>query len=72
MMRQLKRAYRVLIQRRFGGRAVSVDAVTEGAALELVERINKAGGDSAVYAGAVDAPQGAAAQAACNCRRKRA
>jgi hypothetical protein len=66
MMRQLKRAYRVRIWQWLTGRTTSVDAVTEGAALELVEQINKSGLETAQYVGvvgarktAVDAPRSA-------------
>lgn len=60
MMRELKRAYRVRIRQRLTGRTTSVDAVTEGAALELVEQINKSGLETAQYVGRVDARKTAA------------
>jgi hypothetical protein len=54
MMRQLEHAYRVRVWQWLTGRTTTVDAVTEGAALELVQQINKSGLETAQYVGPVD------------------
>jgi hypothetical protein len=59
MMRQLKHAYRVRVWQWLAGRTTTIDAVTEGAARELVQQINKSGLEIAQYVGPIDARQAA-------------